>query len=206
MGHVERAALIILDSIRRARVKIGKGTLAKILYGSKANAIQFSGYQTNSYYGTLAVVKRKEIDNLISQLIDLGYIKVIGGKYPVLSLTVKGKNALEQKEKITLQKPKSFNDIQIKRRKEKLDAGGTVEYTEKLFEDGLSPEQIAEERGLALTTIYSHFLKLIIANRIAMEQAIPPEERLMVEKAILKVGSTENLQLIFDGTPQIFRY
>ena len=184
IGHGERAALIILDCIRRANVKIGLGKLAKILHGSKANDIQNFQHQKNSYYGSLTVIPIKEIESLVSQMIDQGYIKVIGSQYPVLSLTVKGKNALGQKELIPLKLTKSFNALNIKRNKEKLEAGGTVEYTEKLFEDGLSPEQIARERGLALTTIYSHFLQLISDGKVAVEQVVPEEKRLMVENAI----------------------
>ncbi len=202
LGYGERAALIVLDCIRRSRVKIGQGKITKILHGSKARDVVIFHYDKNTYYGTLAVIQIKEIDDLINQLVDQGYIKVIGGEYPVLSLTLKGTNALEKKEKIPLNLSKSFDDLTIQRKKEKLEAGGTVEYTEKLFEQGLEPEQIARERGLALTTIYGHFLKLISAERIAMEQVIPPEERLMVEIAILKAGSTENLQLIFEALPK----
>lgn len=84
----------------------------------------------------------------------------------------------------------------IQRKKAQREAGGTVEYTGKLFSDGLTPEQIACERGLALVTIYGHLAQLIESGEIAVEQVVPEHIRQKIEGAIKKVGSTQYLSPI----------
>ena len=77
-------------------------------------------------------------------MIEKGYIKIIGGEYPILSLTPQGENAIKQKETIALKIPEIFETGKVKHAKAKLEAGGTVEYTARLFNEGLTPEQIAQ--------------------------------------------------------------
>ncbi len=196
MSHVERAALVILDCIRRVKIKVGRTKLAQILHGSKAQDILSFHHNKNVYYGRMAVVKQSDIEGLIEQLVEMKYIKVIGGEYPILSFTPRGENAVQQKEIITLKLPKSLQSSEIKKAKAKLEAGGTVEYTAKLFADGLKPEQIARERGFATTTIYGHLAQLIAADKLKVEQVVPNDVREKIEKAIQKVGSTQYLSPI----------
>jgi len=193
MSHGERAALIILDTVRRLNIKVGKEKLAQILKGSKAQDILKYHYDRNANYAKLAVFRQSEIKGLIEQLVNLGHLKVIGGEYPVLSLTPHGENAIKQKESIALKLPKSFKPAEVLRAKAKLEAGGTVEYTAKLFAEGLKPEQIARERALALTTIYGHLAQLIAAEKLTVEQVVPADVRQKVEAAIQQVGSTQYL-------------
>jgi len=196
MSHGERAALVILDCVRRVKIKVGREKLAQILHGSKAQDILKFHHAKNIYYGRLAVIKQNDIEELIGQLIEMGYIKSIGGEYPILSLTPRGENAVKQKETIPIKPPRSLETSEVLRAKAKLEAGGTVEYTAKLFADGLKPEQIARERGFALTTIYDHFAKLIAADKLKVEQVVPDDVREKIEKVIEKVGSTQYLSPI----------
>lgn len=196
MSHGERATLVILDCIRRVKIKVGREKLAQILHGSKAQDILKFQHDKNIYYGRLAVIKQNDIEELIGQLIEMGYIKSIGGEYPILSLTPRGENAIKQKETIALKLPKSLGATELRRSKAKLESGGTVEYTAKLFAEGLKPEQIARERGFALTTIYGHLAQLIAADKLKVEQVVPNDVREKIGKAIEKVGSTQYLSPI----------
>lgn len=189
----ERAALVILDCIRRAKARVGKTKLAQILHGSKAQDILAFHHDKNAYYGKMASVRQSDIEALIEQLIEINYIKVIGGEYPVLALTPRGEGAIQRKESIALKLPKSFQESEIGRAKAKLEAGGTVEYTAKLFAEGKSPEQIARERGLAVQTIYNHLAQLISAGKISVRQVVPDDIRAQIEKAIETVGETRFL-------------
>jgi ATP-dependent DNA helicase RecQ len=196
MSHAERAALVILDCIRRVKIKVGREKLAQILHGSKAQDILKYHHDKNVYYGRLAAVKQSDIEELIGQLVEMGYLKIIGGEYPILALTPRGENAIQQKESITLKLPKSLKTSEVLKAKAKLDAGGTIEYTAKLFADGLKPEKIARERGFAVTTIYGHLAQLIAAEKITVEQVVQNDVREKIEKAIRKVGSTQYLSPI----------
>ncbi|MDO8970233.1 MAG: helix-turn-helix domain-containing protein, partial [Saprospiraceae bacterium] len=196
MNHTERAGLIILDCIRCLKTRVGREKLAQILHGSKAQDILKYHHHQNTYYGRLAAIQQKETHALIGQLVDLGYIKVIGGEYPILSLTPRGENAIKQKEIIVLKLPKPLNEANVRRTQAKLEAGGTVEYTAKLFADGLKPEQIARERALALTTVYYHLAQLISTGKITVGQVVSGEVRKKIEEAIQKVGSIQYLSPI----------
>ncbi len=206
MTYEERAALIVLDCIRRSKFKVGRQKLAQILHGSKAQDIRKFHHDKNEYYGKLAAVKQSDIDNMVEQLIEKGYVKVIGGKYPILGLTPSGENAIKNKNVIPLRLPKSFNRVEVQRSKSKLEAGGTIEYTERLFAGGLKPEQIASGRGLSIITIYGHLAKLIKGGRISVNQVVPVDVREKVEKAIQESGSTQSLAPIKALLPEEISY
>lgn len=206
MSHAERAALVILDCIRRVKIKVGRTKLAQILHGSKAQDITTFHHDKNVYYGRLAVVKQSDIEGLIEQLVEMKYIKIIGGEYPILALTPRGENAIQQKEVITLKMPKSLQSSEIKKAKAKLEAGGTVEYTGQLIARGLPIEKIARERGLTVMTIYSHSAKLIEAGKLDVNQVIPKDVQEKIEKAIQKADSTQFLSSIKNRLPEEITY
>ncbi len=206
MNPGERAALVILDCIRRLKTQVGKGKLAQILHGSTAQDIIKFQHDKNVYYGRLAAVKQADIENLVAQLAELGYIKVIGGGYPVLRLTPRGEKAIREKAVIVLNLPGSLDEAALRRAKAKLESGGTLEYTARLFRSGLNPEQIAKERGLSPTTIYMHLADLITAGRISAAQVVPAEKLAKIETAIQKVSSTQYLSPIKELLPSELDY
>jgi hypothetical protein len=81
-----------------------------------------------------------------------------------------------------------------------------VEYTARLFSEGLSPEQIALQRGLTLITIYGHFARLISMGKISVEDVIPEDVRMQIEAAIQQVGTTEQLMPIKILLPEQISY
>jgi superfamily II DNA helicase RecQ len=206
MNHAERAMLVILDCIQRVKIKVGREKLAQILHGSKARDIIKFNHNKNIYYGRLEAVKQSDIENLIQQLIEKGYIKIIGGEYPTLALSPRGENALQQKEIITLKLPKSLTSSEVSKNKAKLSAGGTVEYTGQLLAEGLSPEQIARQRELTIMTIYGHCAKLIEANKLDIDKVLKQDIKNKIENAIQKVGSTQYLFPIKSILPDEITY
>ena len=193
MNHGERAALVILDCIRRLKFKVGREKLAQILHGSKAQDILKFHHDKNLYYGRLGVFRQNDIEEMIGQLNEMGYVKSIGGEYPVLSLTPRGENAIKQKETIPMRLPKSLKTSEVLHAKGKLEAGGTVEYTAKFLADGLNPEQIAKERGLATGTIYGHCAQLIERSALELSRVIPPEVQAQIDDAIKKAGAVNSI-------------
>ncbi len=203
----ERAALILLDTVRRQGNRtVGRTKLAQILKGSKAKDIQQFHYDKNAHYGKLAALKQQQIEDMIGELTSLGYFKVIGGEYPVIKLTPKGENALQQKETIALQLPRGFSKHTIEKKKAQLQAGGTVEYTAQLINEGLTPEQVARRRELTAMTIYGHCAKLIEADKLDVDKVISKEVKERVEAAIQKVGSTQFLFPIKSILPDEITY
>lgn len=202
MSHAERAALVILDASRKLKFRVGIEKLAQILAGSKSKELKKFGYDTSPYFAKLNVFRKSEIERMIDQLVEMEYFKIVGGMYPVVTLTPRGEAALKQKSLIPLKIPKPLGVDEVMRARAKFDAGGTVEYTAKLFADGMKPEQIAKSRGLALQTIYDHLAQLISVGRISVQQIVPDDIREQIEKAIEKVGETRFLSPIKSILPE----
>ncbi len=202
----ERVPLIVLDTVRRMRRDVGAEKIAKILKGSKANDIQQFGYDKTTYYGKLAIFTLAEIKQMVSQLIELRYLKVIGGEYPILHLTPKGEAAIGDKLVIALNLRRPIDDQTIERKKAEQRAGGTIEYTAQLLSEGLNVEQIAIKRGLSPNTIYSHAAKLIAAGRVTVDRVVPEDVRGLIEAAIRQVGSVEFLTPIKELLPDDIEY
>jgi len=76
--------------------------------------------------------------------------------------------------------------------------GGTQLLTYDMFKNGLTPNEIAEQRNLSVTTIYSHFASLYKNNyEIDLNQFITDEEKNKVLKARKELSNTESLKDIF---------
>ena len=207
MDLIERAALIILDTARRLGTRqVGREKLAQILKGSKAKDILRFHYDKHVYYAKLAAIQQNQIEEMIQELISLGYFKVVGGEYPVVKLAPKGESAIQQKASIPLKLPQGFSSHKIEKKKAQMQAGGTVEYTAQLIADGLTPEQIARERNLTLMTIYGHCAKLIEAGKLDVDKVIEKETKEKIETAIQKVGSTQFLFPIKSILPDEIAY
>ncbi len=202
----ERAALIVLDCVRRARPAVGREKTAQILHGSKAQDMRRYHHDRNPYYGKLAAVPQKDIAAVIGQLLEKGYLKITGGEFPVLVLTPRGEKALQQKEAIALKLPPSFNPLAVQREKEKLQAGGTVACTAKLLAEGLSIEEIAQRRGLAISTIYGHCAQLIERGTLEVERIVPAAVQVQIQAAIEQVGAVNSLSAIKALLPETIDY
>ena len=61
------------------------------------------------------------------------------------------------------------------KKKQKEPKKSTYEETFELWQQDLSPDAIAQERKLTVTTIFSHFAKLIEMGRVAITDILPKE-------------------------------
>ena len=197
-----RISLVIMDTVRRLRVKVGREKLALILKGSRAAEILKYHYDKTIYYGRLSGIHKRKIEGIIEELITRGYLKVIGGKYPVLSLTPQGEIAIQQKSNISSLLTRHISSKKIANKRAVRRAGRTIEYTAQLHAQGLNPEQIALQRNLALGTIYTHLARLISTGKVTVESVVPEIVRHRVEDAIQQVGATEHLAPIKSLLPE----
>ena len=71
--------------------------------------------------------------------------------------------------------------------------------TLRLYQQDLSPDDIAVQRNLSATTIYSHIAHLYLKGDIrTIEHFITNEEINRVQKALKALGKTQKLKDIFD--------
>lgn len=163
-----QVALIILNAI--THLQVGKIKLAQFLKGSLSkDVIPISQHQI---YGGLMWYTISTIEGFIEQLEDMGLIKKIKipGKFDfyILELTDAGKLVLEKKEEIALQ---------IIIIKEPVKVGPSEIETLRLFSQGKNISEIARERNLVESTIYSHFYRLIATNKMSSSEIISEDKK-----------------------------
>lgn len=175
----ESVALTILACIGMVNGRLGRSGVSKILFGSRARDIV--RFARSQFYGKLANYKRQQLDALILELIQQGYVKVIGGEYPVITLTPRGANALKTRAAIALNVPQTTRTVEAAQAERKL---GTVEFTRQLLERGLSPTAIAQARNLKPGTIYEHLAQLIEQGRVDVDAVIPRTVQAQIRDAM----------------------
>lgn len=140
MSQSELAALFILDALRRMKWEVGREKLAQVLKGSKAEDILKFGYDKNRHYGRLAAFSRDDIKGFIDQLVAQGYLKVIGGRLPVLRLTPEGEAAIKARAAIPLLLPRQPRaDVAVGRRtRRSIEPGDVAAFLSRLHPKPLS--------------------------------------------------------------------
>ncbi|MDW7693084.1 DNA helicase RecQ [Flammeovirgaceae bacterium SG7u.111] len=77
--------------------------------------------------------------------------------------------------------------------------GDTHKITLSMYRDGKSVEEIAQERGIQPTTVYSHFAKLISdGEAVDIHELVSEEEIKKMEKAVGELGFQDALKPYFD--------
>lgn len=206
LSQSERIALIILDTVRRLPWEMGRKKLAQLLQGSQSKDIIRYRHDRRPYYGRLAVFRQTEIRSMIDQLVNQNYLKVIGGRLPVVRLTPKGEVALRKRKQIGMQLPREVSPQQIAMKNAERKAGGSVALTAQLLETKLAPAEIAIARGLTENTIYVHLARLIEQGEISLSAVMPDTVVDRVIDAIAQVGHTTPLSSIKQLLPESISY
>jgi predicted amidophosphoribosyltransferase/DNA-binding NarL/FixJ family response regulator len=176
--------LVILETVRTVKRQVGRDKIAMIVRGSHAQAIVQWGYQRHKFYGKLEHLTLREIGDVIEQLVERGYLKTIGGEFPVIALAPLGEQTLNARTAISLSAIEAASQTKRAEKKAARKAGGTVERTLELAQQGLTVTQIAEQRGFAISTIYGHLEQLVADGKIASDRFIEPNVREQVLAAL----------------------
>lgn len=200
--------LIILETVRSLHQRpIGRRRLAQLLNGSRSKAMQQFGYENHKFYGKLQMLSQVQVGSLIDALIAAKYLRITGGELPVLTLSSTGQQALEARAAIPVQvSGLDLADDSVDRWRTRADRSDTVMQTFELFEQGLQPDQIAAERNLAESTIYTHLARLIGDGKVELHQLISPVVEAQVLEAVQAVGNAAVLRLIKDQLPDIISF
>lgn len=92
----------VLSCIYRMKQKFGSGMLVDVLRGSKNKKVIQFHFDEISTYGLMKEYSAEDLKNFINTLISHGYINVIEGTYPVLSLNDRSRSVLTSQEKVQL--------------------------------------------------------------------------------------------------------
>lgn len=90
----------VLSCIYRMKHKFGTGMLVDVLRGSKNKKVLQFDFDKLSTYGLMKDYSAEDLKNFINTLVSHGYITVIEGTYPVLSLNEKSRKVLTSQEKV----------------------------------------------------------------------------------------------------------
>ena len=158
---------IILESVKH--LKLGKYKLAAFLKGSKAKEIALYSYEQG--YGGLFWYTIDSIIAFIEQLEEFGFLEreIKQGTemaYPLLALSPSGKRILEEKIEIPLQVVQIRKQIKI---------NDSELLTFQLLNEGKPVQEIAKERNLVESTIYTHCYRLIATHNLSAIEIFPEE-------------------------------
>lgn len=113
--------------------RFGMTMVCDILKGSQNAKVRRYGFENNSAFGMLGDFTLSEVRDMVRQCIDDGYLDQSDGKYPVVSLTADGRQALSGHQRIVQQKVVSAEPVpELPKRQQKRRAGA-------IDEDALRP-------------------------------------------------------------------
>ncbi len=193
-----KVALIILSAVDKLDIGIIK--LAQFLKGSKSKLVK--PLSDKSIYGGLFWYDTPTITGFIEQLMEEELIRreeVAGVEYAnsILKLTPAGKKVLVEKIPIELQARNKIKPITV---------GESEMATLALLKQGKTPEQVAEERGLATATIYLHAYKLIINKMLFSFDIIKPEIIRQIREVSSRFSSSPPLKKLKEALPSEITY
>ena len=101
MTEQVRSICLCVDELKG---RFGMTMVCDILKGSQNAKVRRYGFENNSAFGMLGDFTLSEVRDMVRQCIDDGYLDQSDGKYPVVSLTADGRQALSGHQRIVQQK------------------------------------------------------------------------------------------------------
>lgn len=200
--------LVALETVRSLRPAVGRSRLAQLLGGSQAQAVAQSGLNRHKFYGKLSWLSQRQIQAVIDALIQGGYLQLQGSAMPVLKLSATGTKALEARVALPIVTPGAAmpDDEDVARRMARGAGGETAAETLALVEQGLSPAQVAERRGLAESTIYEHLAGLVADGKVKLHAIVSADIEAQVLQAVEATGSAARLTPLKAALPDEISY
>lgn len=130
MTEQVRSICLCVDELKG---RFGMAMVCDILKGSQNAKVRRYGFENNSAFGMLGDFTLSEVRDMVRQCIDDGYLDQSDGKYPVVSLTADGRQALSGSRRIVQQKVVAADPVpELPKRQQKRRAGA-------IDEDALRP-------------------------------------------------------------------
>ncbi|HPO05581.1 MAG TPA: DNA helicase RecQ [Candidatus Gracilibacteria bacterium] len=144
-------SLKIFSAIIRTGSRFGINYISQLLLAKKNKQIMQNQHQQLSVYGIVQNFSEDALKSIIQSLIEQEYLVKSEGKYPVLSLSLKGKMALKDSSPIFLAQPKI--DLPLLDSKHKT---GVLNYHLETFEElRILRKSCAIERKIAPFMVFS---------------------------------------------------
>jgi ATP-dependent DNA helicase RecQ len=158
----------ILSAVIRTGERFGASYIAKVLTGEKDERIENLGHHGLSVFGIVRDVNKRELITVIRQLAARGLLKQTEGDYPILAVTLAGRDFLRERQILYLPKlgsDKRKEPLEVLRRYAPLSADISernagnkpiaADYDEELFQRlRVLRRALAEERGVPPYVIF----------------------------------------------------
>jgi ATP-dependent DNA helicase RecQ len=168
----QRVAQMILSCVVRCEQRYGASHVADVLRGAATERVRGAGHERLSTFALMREKSAREIRHWIEQLVALGHLSVAPGRYPTLSMTRSGVEAMKAQLPVTL------------------------------FELPVAPKPRRGSRAAAPTDLVydvALFEKLrALRRKLAQDRGVPPYvifgDRTLQELAALKPTTLEGLR------------
>ncbi len=198
LSRAERAALIVLDSVRQldqSGIRVGRQRIVQLLSGSRSQKMG-EAFRAQRYYGRLAALAQKQIEAAINELLQGAYLQhrsLESSDATIIALSTQGREAIEFREAIRLRafeavdSHSTTSEGKTSKSFSKVSAGSsTAAETLKLLRQGLAPEQVAKQRGLHPQTISTHIGNLIEQGELNLADYVSQELRQLIEECLCR--------------------
>ena len=115
----------------------------------------------------------------------------------------------EKKERKKREKAKAPKPEKPKRERLRVGASArmsTLVTTLRLYNEGLNPEQIAEKRGLTISTILNHLMKMAEQGEVDINDIVDPHHIAIIRQAINRIGLEGGMKPIKEACPEDITY
>ena len=82
----------------------------------------------------------------------------------------------------------------------------TLVTTLRLYNEGLDPEQIAEKRGLTISTILNHLMKMAEQGEVDINDIVDPHHIAIIRQTINRIGLEGGMKPIKEACPEDITY
>lgn len=103
---ITKYAQKIFACIESTGERFGKNTICAILFGVKNKKITALGLDGDALYGSLRMFDKYYVKGIVDFLENEGYIQSVKLRFPILNLTEKAKNVINNEESVMMKQPK----------------------------------------------------------------------------------------------------
>ncbi|MBF0511583.1 MAG: DNA helicase RecQ [Candidatus Omnitrophica bacterium] len=161
---------LILDGVRLTNSRFGGQYIVDILRGAHSERILKFGHNRLNCYGKGKDFNEAQLKEIITRIIEKGLLRKTTGEYPVIELTVQGREFLGSQERLMLPELKISVKKQIKKSMEGRDKGES--YDEGLFEQlRRLRKRLADQRGVPPFVIFADTSLRQMAREMPMDSA-----------------------------------
>ncbi|MEX2599326.1 MAG: RecQ family ATP-dependent DNA helicase [Dehalococcoidia bacterium] len=181
-------AQMLLACAKRTGESFGMVHLVRILLGSKDKRIQETGHDKLSTYGIGRDRSRQEWRHIANELLRLGYARQDPDRFNAIRVTPLGEEVLFQGRTVSLQTSVVLH-IPPPTRRPPQTLGDSPRQSLDMFRRGMAPEEIAAERGFALTTIEGHLAQAIeLGEHLEVGRLVDDTRRRSIEEVAGRLG------------------